>query len=372
MSTTPQNIVIVGGGHAGLAAWNALSTTLDATKHNLVLVTPRPYFTYMPAGLRLAVTSEGHLEDTVLMPLGEKFNTGNKKLVIASVTSIVDQNQQGGHIVLDNGEKIEYSILILAPGNKWDGPLNLPNTKAEAVEVLNSWRSRFAKAENIVLVGGGAVGLELAGEIKDLGAEKNVTIVHSQSLYLNDTYPESWRKYVGKQFASRGVTAVLGEYIDDLEIKDGYVTTRSGKKIAADLVVPTRGGGPNTKFVASLGPDVLTTSGTIKVGPTLQLVNHPRIFAAGDVVDWNEQKQAIKAAGHVNVIATNVLVLLELSKKKPVLYKGAAEMIVITNGKNGGTGYFAVLWGITVGNWLASVLKSKTLMVDKARKALAL
>lgn len=157
-----QNIVIVGGGMAGISAWNELAPHLDATKHNLVLVTSRPFFTALPAALRMVVTAEGKFEDLILLPLGEKFNTGNKKLIIGSVTSIVEKDNQGGHVVLDNGEKVEYSILILAPGNRWEGPLDLPNTKAEADEVINSWRSRFAKAENIVLVGGGAVGLGMS------------------------------------------------------------------------------------------------------------------------------------------------------------------------------------------------------------------
>jgi NADH dehydrogenase FAD-containing subunit len=166
MSTTQQrqNIVIVGGGTAGISAWNELAPLLDATRHNLVLVTARPYFTALPAALRMVVTAEGNLEDSILLPLGEKFNTGNKKLVIGSVISIVESEKgnQGGYVVLDNGEKVEYSILILAPGYRWEGPLDLPNTKAEAKEVINSWRSRFEKAENIVLVGGGAVGLGMS------------------------------------------------------------------------------------------------------------------------------------------------------------------------------------------------------------------
>ncbi|KAF8181636.1 hypothetical protein BJ912DRAFT_979622 [Pholiota molesta] len=377
MSTTQQrqNIVIVGGGTAGISAWNELAPLLDATRHNLVLVTARPYFTALPAALRMVVTAEGNLEDSILLPLGEKFNTGNKKLVIGSVTSIVESekgNNQGGYVVLDNGEKVEYSILILAPGNRWEGPLDLPNTKAEAVEVINSWRSRFAKAENIVLVGGGAVGLELAGEIKDIGPNKNVTIVHGQPLYMNGVYPQSWRKYINKQYSRRGINGVLGDYVDNVEIKEGYVTTRSGKKIKADLVVPTRGGGPNTNFVASLGEDVLTASRTIKVEPTMQVVNHPRVFAAGDVVEWNEQKQIPKGQAHAAVIKENVLILLGLSTKKPATYKGSAEMIILTNGKTGGTGYFGILWGITIGNWLSALIKSKTLLVDMTKTKMGL
>lgn len=135
----------------------------------------------------MLVTAEGKLEDVVLMPLSEaKYNTGNKKLIIASVTSIAEQGSEGGYLDLDNGDKVDYSVLVLASGTIYEGPFAIPDTKAEAVAFATSWRERFAKANDIVLVGGGGVGLgglvnygdggedcsssgaELSGEIKDL------------------------------------------------------------------------------------------------------------------------------------------------------------------------------------------------------------
>ncbi|KJA15813.1 hypothetical protein HYPSUDRAFT_1066992 [Hypholoma sublateritium FD-334 SS-4] len=369
-SPSKQNIVIVGGGFAGLNAWKALSARLDATQHNLVLVTSRPYFTYYPGTARMVTTAEGKLEDVVLMPLSEaRYNTGNKKLIIASVTSVVEQGSVGGYLDLDNGDKVDYSVLVLASGTTYEGPFSIPDTKSGAVAFITSWRERFAKANDIVLVGGGAVGLELAGEIKDLSPSKNVTIVHGQALLLNESYPESWRASVAKSFGSRGIDFILGDYVDDLEIKEGYVTTRSGKRIKADLAVTTRGGRPSTKFVASLGDDVLSASGTVKITPTLQVVGHPRIFAAGDIIEWKEQRQAgAKSPAHALVIAHNTLVLLGATKKAAIQYKGTKELILLVNGKNGGAGYFPILWGVTIGNWLASLIKSRSLLVGYTKK----
>mgnify|MGYP001290587524 CR=1 FL=1 len=56
-------------------------------------------------------------------------------------------------------------------------------------------------------------------------------------MMLNDTYPESWRKYVGRNIAKRGVSLVLNDRLEDLDPKEGFVTTAAGKRIPADLVV---------------------------------------------------------------------------------------------------------------------------------------
>ncbi|KAF4610104.1 hypothetical protein D9613_010429 [Agrocybe pediades] len=354
MSTTGdrQNVVIVGGGNGGISVFNELSKTLDASKYDLILITPRPFFVHLPATIRMVVTADGNLEDTAIMPLPDhKFNTGNKKLVLAHVTSVVDDEIKGRYVTLDNGQDIEYSVMVLAPGSQWESPLDMPDTKEEIGHMLQSWRARFAKAQDVVIVGGGSIGIELAGELKDLQA----------SLLLNDAYHASWRKRVTDSVTARGVNVVLDDYVDDVEVKDGCVTTRSGRSIPADLVVPTRGPRPNTKFIQSLGSDVLNATGYVKVSPTLQLVSHPRIFAAGDVIDWKEQKQSAKVAGHASVVSNNVLVLLG-QKKKMVNYKGAFEAILITNGKYGDIAYIDILWGIVLGNWLVSLIKSRGLL----------
>jgi NADH dehydrogenase FAD-containing subunit len=68
------------------------------------------------------------------------------------------------------------------------------------------------------------------------------------------------------------------------------------------------------------------------VEPTLQLVGHKDIFVIGDIIDWDEQKQAAKANVHANLIVPNVLSVLQ-DKAAQNKYKGSMEAIFVSNGK---------------------------------------
>jgi hypothetical protein len=64
----------------------------------------------------------------------------------------------------------------------------------------------------------------------------------------------------------------------------------------------------------------------------MQVFNYPRIFAGGDAIEWDEQKQVTKYKAHASVIVDNIISLLK--KRQPVaLYPGSYELISISNGK---------------------------------------
>jgi hypothetical protein len=154
-----------------------------------------------------------------------------------------------------------------------------------------------------------------------------------------------------------GVTFVGKDRVENFTpSEDGQITTKNGKVINADLVVSiiwlslllcdpvhltqfqflsqitTIGGTPNTGFIAeSLGADVLSASKHVRVLPTLQLPNHSNIFALGDIIDWQEQRQAAKIPAHAGVVAKNVLSLLN-DRAATAEYKGSPEITIVTLG----------------------------------------
>ncbi|KAJ2932783.1 hypothetical protein H1R20_g4313, partial [Candolleomyces eurysporus] len=357
-----KNVVIVGGGPFGASVAKGLSSAsnFDTTRYRLILITPRPFFVHLPALIRAAVTSVGSLEDEILMPYDD-FMKGKGEVKVGTVASF-SEGKEGGEVVLQSGEKIPYSVLVLTPGSIWEGPLNLPESESDIRRHFGTWRQTIEKANDIVLVGGGSVGIEFAGELKDF---------YPQQL-VNNTYPDRYRDALLRRVRKTGTDVVLGEYIDSIEpSEDGTITTRSGKHFRADLVIPTRGGRPNTAFIsASLGPNALTSTGHIKVQPTLQLTGHPQIFAGGDAIEWKEQKQAGKAGWHAPIIVKNILNVLTKGAETTeglVVYKGSPEMIITTVGRSGGVTYMGFLWGIVFGDWFSRLIKSKGLVIEMSR-----
>ena len=80
-----------------------------------------------------------------------------------------------------------------------------------------------------------------------------------------------------------------------------------------------------------MGDNELDARGFVLVKETLQIVGHPDIFAAGDIIAVNEQKQLAKAGGHAAVVVANLLSLVSGEEPKKN-YKPGMEGIFITNG----------------------------------------
>lgn len=168
-SADKKNVVVVGGGFAGVTIARALSAKLDTSKYNLILISPRAYNIHMIAGARINVDEAGKFEEQAFLPYDKLFVNGNGTKKTGVVTSIsTNKEGKGGVLTLEDGETVSYHLLALTPGSVWPGPVSFPNEKAAVASHVASWRKKYSSAKEIVLVGGGAVGLETAGEIKDI------------------------------------------------------------------------------------------------------------------------------------------------------------------------------------------------------------
>lgn len=154
-----KNIVIVGAGGGGSSAARTLSAKLDASRYNIILINPRPYYIPLPAMPRVVVSDVDNLEEQAFPSLDKVFHNDNGTFVLGKVALIEKKTGKGGSVVLENGERIPFEVLVLSTGSIWSGPIAFPDDATEVTEFIKNGRDAFEKAQKIVIAGGGAVGL---------------------------------------------------------------------------------------------------------------------------------------------------------------------------------------------------------------------
>lgn len=318
--------------------------------------------------VRAIVTSDGNLDHKAFVPYDKLFETGKAgEVVVGTVTSVED-----GVVHLESGVDLSYDWLVLATGSSFAGPFAFPNDILKKDEFIKEWQTKFAQAKDIVLLGGGAAGYEVAGELRYYNPGSNVTVIHGLDLPFNPAYPDKFRKYAAKRLRETGVNLILGDRATYPSAPFTSITTEKGVTVKADLVVPMWGGHVNTEFLRSFDPTILTSKGTITVLPSLRVPlqsGKTNVFAIGDVIEWTEQKNLAKIPAMAAVLVPNILAAIE-GKPAPKVYKGFMDAIVLPLGPKGGVGFLPLLWGIILGNFFAWLLKSRTLFVDQGRAAL--
>ena len=162
----------------------------------------------------------------------------------------------------------------------------------------------------MLVLGGGAVGTELAAEIVCHFPNKQMTIVDGQE-HLVPLFPKRTQDHTENWFKERNTKLVLGEVLDKI---DGQgCTTKAGDRITADVVFVCFGMKCNTTAVANGDMSAtLNSRGSIVVNNYLQVTDFPHVFACGDAMSHpaNEIKQAYYAEMNGAAAAGNILSMM--------------------------------------------------------------
>lgn len=137
------------------------------------------------------------------------------------------------------------STQVLATGTKLTPPSNMSGSeKHDGVAYLQNHASHVAERSRIVVIGAGAVGVQLAMDIKDLYPEKSVTLVHSRNTVMN-RFHVGLNDLVMERCKELGIDLELGSRVKlpshgyPTDGRDFQVELLNGKKIRADFAVGT-------------------------------------------------------------------------------------------------------------------------------------
>ena len=296
-------VVVIGAGFGGLEAVRALAKApVDVT-----LVDRRNFHLFQP--LLYQVATAALSPGDIAWPIRSIFaRQKNVTTLMLDVTAI----DTAARTVGNGTTTLGYDYLVLATGATHayfghDGWASFaPGLKAidDALMLRGRILAAFERAEvaetladrhrelTIVIVGGGATGVEMAGAIAELAhktlksefrridpAQTRIFLIEAGGRVLA-TFPEALSADAARSLASMGVEVRTGVAVTECDASG--VTVAGGKQIRAATVV-WAAGVHASPAAAWLDVD-RDRNGRAKVGPDLSAPSHPGVFVVGDTV----------------------------------------------------------------------------------------
>jgi apoptosis-inducing factor 2 len=361
--STPK-LLIVGGGYGGTNLAKALGTSFDVT-----VIEKRATFFHTVGALRALV--DRNWPHKLFVPYNQLLK-GIK--VIQGEVILVEAKQ----VVLKDGRVLDFEYLVLATGSDYPFPAHaLADGVAEATQAYQTLFERTRRAEQILIAGGGPVGLELAGEISSVYPDKSIVLVHSGQQLIGPPFHPKFGLRLQQQLEARGVRLILGEKLDiaaaqaaqhPSDLGAQQYRTDKGTHLQADLLLRAFGATPNTVALRQTFAHALDRAGRVKVNQHLQMEGHSNIFALGDITNIDEPKLAVNASRHAGIIAHNLKALRGQSRLKRYTPM-SVPMTAIPLGPKGGAAHLPFGRGMVV-DFLAAV-KGKTLLTERFSRMIA-
>lgn len=189
----------------------------------------------------------------------------------------------------------DYDKLVLTVGS-WPIVPNFVGGDLENIVLCKNYNQakviteKGKKAKNVVIIGAGYIGVELAEAFEMLG--KNVTLIDAEERIMPKYLDKEFTDIAEKSFKEHGINLVLGEKVKHFEGENGKVQTvvTDNGTYAGDLVVLCIGFRPNTALVN--GKLDTLPNGAIIIDEYMR-TSREDVFAAGDccVVRFNPTKE---------------------------------------------------------------------------------
>ncbi|ALK10383.1 NAD(P)/FAD-dependent oxidoreductase [Blastochloris viridis] len=272
-------VVIIGGGQAGLQV--ATSLRQGGYGEAIRIIGAEPYAPYQRPPLSKAVLSGEAGVDTV--PLrGQVFFTDNRlDLVTGRRVEAIDP---GSKTVTAGADTIAYDHLIIATGADVR-KIPVPGADLPGVLYLRGLddalklKEALTTPRNVVVIGGGFIGLEVAASATKLGS--SAVVVEALPRVLARSTAPAMADAIVRRHTEKGVKIMTGAGVARIEGegKVSAVVLSDGTTLAADLVVVGIGVVPAAGIAKAAGID---TDHGIVVDPLLR-TSAPDVFAIGDV-----------------------------------------------------------------------------------------
>ena len=355
----PKHLVLVGGGHAHLTMLARCRDYVERGVHvTLLSASPYHYYSGMGPGLLAGVYRPQDVRFHVA-----KTATDRGAEFIEDRLERVDASRRLLH--LRSGRTVGYDIASFNTGSDVALPpvagdrdgvfpvkpiVSLLAARRAIIKLLGEGRPE------IVVIGGGPAGLEIAGNVwrlvQDQAGHAHITVIPGVELLSG--YPRRVKDLARRSLLRRGIAVRGGSYVERIE--KGAVVLDSGGAQTADIVLVATGIRPSPLFRDSglpVGPD-----GGLLVNRFLQSTAHPEIFGGGDAICFGPRplpKVGVYAVRQNGILFRNTLA--SLAENEMIPFEPQRDFLLIFN--LGDDRAIMTKRGLAWDGWLAWKLKDR-------------
>ncbi|MFT7651902.1 MAG: 3-phenylpropionate/trans-cinnamate dioxygenase ferredoxin reductase subunit [Limisphaerales bacterium] len=277
--TEVTGMVIIGAGHA--AGQAAASLRQEKYEGPITIIGDEPHVPYQRPPLSKQYLSGAQAIDRVyLRP--EKFYA-DKDITLKLNTRASAINRDAKTVALDNGEQLEYDKLIISTGSR-PRRLSIEGSELPGIHYLrtiadvDAIRAEMGEGKNLVIVGGGYIGLEVASVGVELGL--NVHVLEMEERILQRVTTPEMSAYYDQLHTGRGVNVHTSTGVTGFSGTDRveHVLCNNDVSFDADLVIVGIGIIANVELADEAG---IECDNGILVNDHCQ-TSDPDIYAAGD------------------------------------------------------------------------------------------
>jgi len=274
-----DRIIIVGAGQGGVEA--AIVLRQRQFEGEILVIGDEPDLPYQRPPLSKDFIKGGGQLRSVQLRDESFFADRNINLLLGRRVSAIDR--AGKSVRLENGETLDYGHLVLATGAR-NRRLRVAGLDHPAVMELRTLAhakllmERLPSLRNVVLIGGGFIGLEVASLLQAHGVE--VDVIEATDRLMGRVVSHATSEYFRDYHLRNGVRLHFGVIAESVEHgpQGCTVMLSDGKEIRADAVLLAAGVVPNVELAAEAG---LRVENGIVVDQHL-LTEDPSISALGD------------------------------------------------------------------------------------------
>ncbi len=276
------DVIVIGGGPAGVIAAITAKKTYPSKK---ILVIKSVGCGVIPCGIPYMLTTLLKPEDNALgnAPL-------EKNKIDFKVDEVIEINKEKKEIKTKNNEILGYEKLVLAMGSN---PIMPPIEGIEKKGVYNiqkemnhlkNLKKDCEEAKNIVIVGGGFIGVEFADELSKLKNAK-ISIVELMPKVLANSFDPEFSELAKQKLVDEKINLILGEKVLKFNGSERVesISLSNNKQIPAELVILGIGASPNSDIAKRAGLEIGKGNGII-VDEYLR-TSDSNIFAIGDCAE---------------------------------------------------------------------------------------